>query len=528
MPLLRNRLNLLAEDTASRILLGITRGIEKESLRVTPAGTIAQTPHSSLLGSALTHPQITTDFSEALLEFITPPSTNANEILQTLEDIHRFTYQQIGNEILWTSSMPCQLSGESDIPVGKYGSSNIGAMKHTYRLGLGHRYGRLMQTIAGIHYNFSVPDELMELLRKNEKSTLSPQDFKTENYFSLIRNFRRHFWLLLYLFGASSGICRSFVKGRDHQLIQFDADEHSLYLPYATSIRMSDLGYQSKAQDKLTVCYNSLQSYIQTLGETLAEPYPGYESIGLKDSAGDYKQLNLNILQIENEFYSPIRPKRTARPGQSPLRALQAAGVEYIEVRCIDLNPFLPLGIDRAQVDFMDIFLLTCLLSKSAPTDQHEYHHILENQRLMVHNGRSPDLKLHIREGMRSFSDWGHSIFKEMYPVAQLLDQQHQTTRYQEVLDKLEKRIDDPSLTPSAKILETMRETGQTYFKVAMGHALKSREYFLQEKLAPETTRKYELMAAESLRRQKNIEASDTLSFDQFLAAHHQQYDFKV
>ncbi len=358
MPLLRNRLNLLAEDTASRILLGITRGIEKESLRVTPAGTIAQTPHSSLLGSALTHPQITTDFSEALLEFITPPSTNANEILQTLEDIHRFTYQQIGNEILWTSSMPCQLSGESDIPVGKYGSSNIGAMKHTYRLGLGHRYGRLMQTIAGIHYNFSVPDELMELLRKNEKSTLSPQDFKTENYFSLIRNFRRHFWLLLYLFGASSGICSSFVKGRDHQLIQFDADEHSLYLPYATSIRMSDLGYQSKAQDKLTVCYNSLQSYIRTLGETLAEPYPGYESIGLKDSAGDYKQLNLNILQIENEFYSPIRPKRTARPGQSPLRALQAAGVEYIEVRCIDLNPFLPLGIDRAQVDFMDIFLL--------------------------------------------------------------------------------------------------------------------------------------------------------------------------
>ena len=248
----------------------------------------------------------------------------------------------------------------------------------------------------------------------------------------------------------------------------------------------------------------------------------------MKDSAGDYKQLNLNILQIENEFYSPIRPKRTTRPGQVPLQALQKAGVEYIEVRCIDLNPFLPLGIDRAQMDFMDIFLLTCLLSKSPPTDQHEYHHILENQRLMVHNGRNPGLMLHSRQGMRSFSDWSHSIFKEMRPVAQLLDQQHQTARYQEVLGRLTVLIDDPSLTPSAKILQTMRETGQTYFKVAMEEALKSRKYFLQEKLAPEITTKYELMAAESLRHQENIEASDTLSFDQFLEAHHQQYDFKI
>ena len=178
MSLPKSRLSLLNEDPQSKVLLGIKRGIEKESLRVTPSGTLAQTPHSPLLGSALTHPQITTDFSEALLEFITPPLTDAGEVLQTLEDIHRFTYSNIGDEILWTSSMPCQLNGESNIPVGEYGSSNIGAMKHTYRLGLGHRYGRLMQTIAGIHYNFSVPDELMQTLREKEGSILSFQDFK--------------------------------------------------------------------------------------------------------------------------------------------------------------------------------------------------------------------------------------------------------------------------------------------------------------------------------------------------------------
>jgi len=524
----KSRLSLLNEDPQSKVLLGIKRGIEKESLRVTPSGTLAQTPHSPLLGSALTHPQITTDFSEALLEFITPPLTDAGEVLQTLEDIHRFTYSNIGDEILWTSSMPCQLNGESNIPVGEYGSSNIGAMKHTYRLGLGHRYGRLMQTIAGIHYNFSVPDELMQTLREKEGSILSFQDFKTENYFSLIRNFRRHFWLLLYLFGASSAICRSFVKGRDHQLVPFDADKHSLYLPYATSIRMSDLGYQSEAQDSLVVCYNSLQNYIKTLRSVLIKPYPSYESIGLKNSNGDYKQLNLNILQIENELYSPIRPKRSTCTGQTPLQALREEGVEYIEVRCIDLNPFLPLGIDRAQMDFLDIFLLTCFLSKSAPTDQQEYNHILENQRLMVSKGRSPGLMLHSPKGMRSFSGWSHSIFEEMRPVAQLLDKQHQTSRYQTALEKLELLIDNPSLTPSAQILQTMKQTGKTYYKVAMEQALKNREHFLEKKLSPEITKKYTLMATESLSHQKKIEEADTLNFDEFLKAYRQQCNFKI
>ncbi len=528
MPLLKNRLNVLASNSESRVLSGITRGIEKESLRVTPNGTLAQTPHPPALGSALTHPQITTDYSESLLEFITPPSSDAAKVLQTLEDIHRFTYRQIGDELLWANSMPCQLSGDSDIPVGQYGSSNVGQMKSIYRVGLGHRYGRLMQTIAGIHYNFSVPDELLDILRKKENSSQSLQDYKTENYFSLIRNFRRHFWLLLYLFGASPSVCRSFVKGRDHQLVPFGSDDHSLHMPNATSLRMGDLGYQSKAQEQLIVCYNDIRSYVETLRHALMEPYPDYEAAGVKDSNGEYQQLSPHLLQIENEFYSTVRPKRTTYSGETPLRALWERGVEYIEVRCVDLNPFQPLGIDRLQMDFMDIFLLTCLLSKSPPTDNREYRNIMDNQRLMVCQGRNPELMLLDHQGERSFLAWSHDLFEEMKPVAQLLDQHNQTDRYENTLNKLAPLLDDPSLTPSARILKEMEDKGQTYFRVAMNHAIKHKKYFLNKALPPEITRQYNTMAAESLRQQQQIEAADCQSFDEFLAAYYQQYNFAL
>jgi glutamate--cysteine ligase len=525
LSLLKDRLNLLSEHGSSKILLDITRGIEKESLRVTKSGTLSQNTHSELLGSALTHPQITTDFSEALLEFITPPSTDADEVIQILGDVHSYTNQSISDELLWTSSMPCQLSDDSSIPIGTYGSSNIGKMKHVYRVGLGHRYGKLMQTVAGIHYNFSVSDDMMEILRKDEKSSLSLKDFKTKNYFSLIRNFRRRYWLLLYLFGASPAVCRSFAKNRRHNLIEFANDEHSLYLPYATSLRMSDLGYQSKNQEDLIINYNSLDSYIKTLRSHLTRSFADYELIKLKDSNKNYKQLNTSILQIENEFYSPIRPKRSSKTGQAPLRALSEKGVEYIEVRCIDLNPFLPLGIDRDQIDFMDLFLLTCLLSESLPSDQGEHTRILKNQKTMVNEGRSPDLMLHDTDGPRSFENWSKSIFQEMYVLADILDKKIQTKRYNGVLKKFEVLIERPSLTPSGRILDTMKKSQKTFFQLAMDLSLKSNEYLQRKEFGPDKIKKYTDMAIQSHKDQSIIEAADSMTFSKFLKKYYEQYD---
>ncbi|HCG70603.1 MAG TPA: glutamate--cysteine ligase, partial [Gammaproteobacteria bacterium] len=310
---------LLQPDIGLNALL---RGIEKESLRVRADGALSQRPHPQGMGSALTHRAITTDFSEAQLELITGVHASPEAVLQELSDVHVFVQKHLGDELLWPSSMPCILAADqAQIPLGQYGSSNIAQAKTVYRRGLGNRYGRLMQTISGIHYNFSVPDALWQALGKTS------QDSQTEAYFGLIRNFRRWSWLLLYLFGAAPAVCRSFIQGLDHKLDQFN--EGTYYLPHATSLRMGRLGYQSEAQSALDVSYNSVADYSRSMRVGLTESYADYQAIQ-PAANGEYPQLNDAVLQIENEFYGTIRPKRTTRSGERPLSALNERGVEYV------------------------------------------------------------------------------------------------------------------------------------------------------------------------------------------------------
>ncbi|MGK2913992.1 MAG: glutamate--cysteine ligase, partial [Porticoccaceae bacterium] len=512
----------------SALLTGILRGLEKESLRVTPDGVLATSGHPRELGSTLTHPNITTDYSEALVEFITPPTTSVKGMLDTLEDIHRFTYQHMGKDLLWVNSMPCVLGRDDDIPVARYGHSNIGRMKTVYRVGLGHRYGRLMQTIAGIHYNWSLPDDFWALLHRHSGSTDSLKDFKTTRYFGLIRNFRRHFWLLLYLFGAAPAVCRTFVANREHSLVPFGADDHSLHMPFATSLRMGNLGYQSNAQESLVICYNSLGNYIENLRRALTTPYPPYERIGLKDAGGHYRQLSTHLLQIENEFYGSIRPKRSTASGEAPLPALWQRGVEYVEVRCLDLNPYLSIGIDAQQVHFLDVFLLHCVLADSPETDDEEYRKILENQRRVVYRGRDPGVVLLAAGGGKTLRAWGEELCTAMQPVAALLDQAFTGEAHGRALTEIGARLHAPEQTPAAQLLAEMARTGQTYFETAQGHALQHREYFLGLGTDPLIEAQYAELAARSLADQRAIEAGDTINFDDFLARYYAQYQFPL
>jgi len=347
----------------AQLLTQLGHGIEKESLRVQRDGQLADTPHPSALGSALRHPHITTDFSEAQPELITGVHPSAEACIEELDDIHRYLHANVDDELLWASSMPCILREDDDIPVGQYGTSNIARAKTVYRIGLGNRYGRLMQTISGIHYNFSIPAAFWPVLAKARNETMT-KDFATRCYLDLIRNFRRDSWLLIYLFGASPAVCKSFVKNKQHELEELD--QGTLYRPHGTSLRMGRLGYTSDAQTSLHVSYNTLEDYAKTIRKGLSTSYPDYERYnGLKN--GEYQQLNAALLQIENEFYGTIRPKRTINKGERPLSALLDRGVEYVEVRCLDVNPFLPTGIDTIQARFIDLFLLNCLLQPSAP-----------------------------------------------------------------------------------------------------------------------------------------------------------------
>ena len=501
----------LREDP--RLLKGLRCGIEKESLRVRPDGQLSGREHPKALGSPLTHPNITTDFSEAQLELITGVHQGPEGAIEELCNVHRFVYQKLDDELLWAGSMPCILGADEDIPVGRYGSSNIAMAKTIYRLGLGHRYGRLMQTISGIHYNFSLPDTFWAPFAR-ALGAEPGQDFQTNQYFGLIRNFRRYSWLLIYLFGASPAICKSFVKDKPHRLEVFD--EGTLYLPWGTSLRMGRLGYQSDAQSSLHISYNSLDEYAATMQEALTRSYPAYEKIGVKNG-GEYRQLNTHLLQIENEFYGTIRPKRRIHSGERPLSALRSRGVEYVEVRCLDLNPFLPVGMDEVQARFINLFLLYCLLEDSPPDSREESRIMARNQLAVVERGRQPDLMLDTLKGPASMKDWAQRLMDNIRPLAGLLDSAEGNDVYTASFEEARTKLADPALTPSARLLETMRSQRIPYFRFTLNQSIAHKGYFDEHPLRDQVLREYERIAAESLVRQHEIEAADNMDFDTFL-----------
>ena len=273
------RLGALSAEQENPLAGGL-KGIEKEALRVDQSGDLARTSHPAALGSALTSRYITTDFSEALLEFITPAYSTTWETLQFLCDIHQFTYERIGDELLWVASMPCRLPPDADVPLARYGDSNIGRLKTVYRHGLGMRYGRHMQTIAGVHFNYSLPETFWPRYRTVMGDRRGEEAFRSDHYLGLVRNFRRFGWLILYLFGASPAMCPTFVG--DARTKMPSLDSHTFYEPFATSLRMSDLGYSNRNQSAINISLNRLDEYIRDLSEAMRTLHPDYERLGVK------------------------------------------------------------------------------------------------------------------------------------------------------------------------------------------------------------------------------------------------------
>jgi len=514
---LSTRLERLTANGHHQLLCGGLKGIEKESLRISKDGFIAQTPHPKALGSALTHPYITTDYSEALIELITPPFADVKDSLNYLHNIHQFVYEHLDNEILLGASMPCGIDGDESIPIAEYGSSNIGRMKHVYRHGLWHRYGRTMQSIAGIHFNYSVPEALWPVLHKEKNSLLSQEQFTNDAYFGLIRNFQRMGWLILYLFGASPAICKSFFNSRPALVAQFEAfDNGTLYHPYATSLRMSDIGYKSKNQANLKIDYNSIDGYVSSLSAAINTPYPEYEKIGtLVD--GEYRQLNSNILQIENEFYSTMRPKQIAQSGEKPTLALKRRGVRYIEMRSLDLDLFNPIGIDEDKARFIEALLLACLLQDSPKTSDQEQQVNNANQLAVANFGRKPGLELNKNNRPILLKDWAAGILESMQPVCAILDQDDAAKHYSSALEKQQLLVENPDLTASARMLEQMTQLRQPFSRFALNTSIEHGQYFKLNKLDKIKTQQFNDMAALSHDKQLEIEKNKQMPFDYFL-----------
>ena len=512
---MERRIARLEAEDGSTALSGNRIGLEKEGLRVSTAGTLAATPHPPALGSALTHPYITTDFSEALIELITPPLTSAQEALDFLTDIHLFVYQHLGDELLWSTSMPCVLTSARDIPLARYGTSNAATMKTAYRRGLGNRYGRTMQLIAGVHYNFSFADTFWDLYQDQERVPGEGIGFRSEAQMGMLRNLQRIGWLVPYLFGASPAVCDSFVQGQETDLQRFDAD--TLFYPHATSLRMGDIGYQNKQEEGtgMKACYDSLDAYVRSLTWAIQTPCPQYETMGIK--VGDrYEQLNANVLQIENEYYSTVRPKQIPDWMEKPTLALRRRGIRYVELRSLDVNIFDPVGVGTEQLLFLEILMLYCLLLESPRIGSRERREIDENQVLTAHRGREPDLHLALDRRSVPLRQWASEILAGMVAVAELLDGAGNGPRSESLRRQMEK-VDHPDLTPSARILETMRERGEGFFAFSQRLSEEHRRDLRSLTLNPERQGQFDQLTVDSIRQQREIEAADDLSFDDFL-----------
>src|SRR6201996_3498417 len=411
------RLSALVNGGQPQILQGGRKGVEKESLRVRPDGILATTAHPHELGSALTNVHITTDFSESLIELVTPAFTASWELLQYLLVLHQFVYRHLGDELLWATSMPGSIERDEDIPIAQFGSSRVGRMKNIYRRGLGLRYGRMMQAISGVHFNYSFPLRFWEMYADIRESRERGTDFISASYFELLRNYRRYGWIILYLFGVSPLVCKSFLKGRNSDLPDFTAN--TAYEPYATSLRMSDVGYRNRNQAGLSVSVNSLEEYVRDLSHAISTVHPPYQALGLKDAKGEYQQVNANILQIENEYYSFIRPKRVARSGERPTKALRRAGVEYVEVRALDVSAFDPVGVNQNKLRFMEAFLALCLMKESAPIADSEQALLDQNHITVARRGREPGLTLW-RDGRDvSMHSWAQELLDSMTGICE-------------------------------------------------------------------------------------------------------------
>lgn len=511
---LAQRLQLIDTPDHRALLQSGLRGIERETLRVNHQGQLMLSAHPPALGSALTHPYITTDYSESLLEFITPAESDIASALEKLDEIHRFSYQTFGGQMCWNHSMPCDLPSEADIPIAWYGHSHIGMIKHVYRRGLALRYGKSMQCIAGIHYNYSLAENLWPLLDIPPTGDLSSQDRQSESYIALIRNFHRYSWLLMYLFGSSPALARSFLCGKPHQLDSLSDD--TLFLPYATSLRMSDLGYQNNVQDGLVPPYNSLLEYMRSLSLAVRKPHPPYEKLGVKRD-GEWVQINANVLQIENEFYATIRPKRVIKTGERPVEALCARGVQYIEVRCMDVDPFEPLGISLESSRFLDTFLLYCALEHSPLTNHEEGQENLQNFALTVKRGREPGLQLRRSGQTITLLNWGMQLLEKMRPVAELLDRVNGHQQHVASLSQQLAKLRQPELTPSARVLQAIREHNKSFKQFALAQSTHFADYFRARPLDDAKTSYYSQLAAQSLQEQVKMESEQTGSFDEFI-----------
>ena len=506
----------LSKHSCSLFLADSKVGLEKESLRVDKNGTISYKMHPEILGSSLTNKFITTDYSEALIEIITPPCSSHHEAIKYLENIIAYVYDNLEEEYLWPASMPCIVAGDESIPIAYYGTSNPARMKTTYRRGLGNRYGKIMQVISGIHYNYSFSDKFWKGYAEFKKTEKKLKDFKSEQYFIISRNLLRNGWIIAYLFGCSPAVCKSYLAGKKTSLDSFD--QYTYYGKSATSLRMGDIGYQNNKEEDMGVHvnYNSLNEYVHSLDQAIKKPSKEYEKIGVYED-GYYKQLNANTLQIENEYYSTVRPKADQKHSMRPSKALLEHGVSYIELRSIDNNIFLNSGIDLDQMYFIELLMIYSLIISDKEISENEYAEIKNNLTNVAHNGREKDFKLQLNNKDIPLKKTLDEIMGELRKISNMMYLITHDKKYTDCIKKQEEKLSDRSNLPSNMVIDKMKMKEISFYEFCMENIWKQKKYFTNINIEESIVKKLKDESLMSDERRVYMECNNQETYEDYI-----------
>ena len=419
-----NLLNI-SKLSVDEILAG-SFGIEWESLRAKGDGNLSLTPHPEVFGDKLTNPVVTTDFSESQIEIITPTFNSIDEAFDNfslLSDIVNASLPE--DEYLWFQSIPCILPYWDQIPIAQY--SEDGQSSQKYREDLAKKYGVKKQMISGVHFNFSFSDELLNKLYAMESSDLTFKEFKNNVYLKVARNYIRHCWLIIYLTGCSIGSHKTFSNDCIHLMDEQD-DYGSYYSTKGPSFRNASCGYKN-----------------------LKELYPSYDSV--QEFVNDInKFIDDGDLSEAKELYTQIRLK--PKNPQDMLNSLENDGIEYVEIRTLDINPFYKCGLVRHDMKFLHLFLIYMFLKDES--DYKDWQKEAKfNEEATAESAYVESMRL-LRDGKEvTLKSWASEIINEMYGMCEVLGIDEAAT-----LSLMLNRISNPDLTYGKRLLNLIRENG--------------------------------------------------------------------
>ena len=400
-------------------------GVEREGLRVDLKGKLSQKPHPTVFGYKMCNPYITTDFSESQLELITPVFSTTEETYKFLNALYEIVAMELEDEYLWPQSMPAIIPEDKDIPIAEFCGCEEGKVAREYREELFLKYGGKKQLISGIHYNFSFNENIIKKLYENSDKLKNYKAFKDDLYLKVTRNYLRYRWLLIYLLGCTGVVHESYQEDCVKQLEEISKDSFSN--EGALSYRNSECGYKNKID--LFPKYNSVKDYVDSINKFIDE----------------------DLIDTPRELYAPIRLK--AKNPKSLLNSLMDDGINYLEYRSIDINPFEKGGIALNDLHFINIFNLFLLIE-----DENDYENwqqeALNNQNTIAINGKN-DVEL-IRDG-KSISkvQWGIEILNKIKVINDELQ-----LGYEEIIEDIRKRVEDYKETYTYKIIEKVKKEG--------------------------------------------------------------------